>query len=160
MRTAAVGLFISTLTTTTLLACPPFDGDDNVGSSSGSAGAGGATAAAVERALMTADQKLPLPPSTETLCMLQFEETSFDAAKKLFGKPSAESTDKSMAGLSYRYRGEVTLILSFDWHDGTPGWGTVLTGIGSSSQLKSGYLLATASLTGAPYPSCWPHEEP
>lgn len=134
----------------------------------------------------TAD-RFPPPPPQSALCQLAVDETSFDAAKALFAKPDkgshypgaqpqSESQDESMAGLSYRFSvpkktggaggaagatsaDSVSLILRFAWHSGKPGWGTVLTGIGSSSVLKKGYLLSDMSITGEPYPDCWPHKE-
>jgi len=106
-------------------------------------------------------QELPEMPSTEELCALRFESTSFTQAKEMFGEPDDQSMDKSKAGLSYRYAMGVSLVLTFDWHDGEPGWGTVITGIGwDPDDFVSGYLLSEASIIGAPYPECWPHEEP
>jgi hypothetical protein len=123
-------------------------------------GAAGASPEAIAKAIADAEDKYPPPPTHKQLCSLRFDETSFDDAKKIFGKPAEESTDKTQAGLSYRYHGSISMVLSFDWHDGMPGIGTILTGIGSSSSLKKGFILKMASLTGAPYPDCWPHEEP
>jgi hypothetical protein len=122
-------------------------------------GTAGSDAVAAAIAKAQSMEQLQPPPGLDTLCALRFESTSFDDAKKLFGEPKDESMDKSKAGLSYRYQNAVSLVLTFDWHDGNPGWGTVLTGIGGGS-LKSGYLLSEASLNGLPYPDCWPHEEP
>jgi hypothetical protein len=124
---------------------------------------GAAGSAAVAKAIADAKlmEKLPKPPTLEELCSLRFDQTTFDQAKKKFGDPDDESMDKSKAGLSYRYDKGVSMVLTFDWHDGSPGIGTILTGIGADpNDLIQGYVLSEASLIGAPYPACWPHEEP
>jgi hypothetical protein len=129
------------------------------------AAGGGAAGNAAEVAKAIAEAKamqhLPQVPSLDELCSLEFGRTSFDAAKKQFGAPDDESMDKSKAGLSYRYAGGVSLVLTFDWHDAGPGWGSIITGLGwDDTDLIAGYLLSEASIIGAPYPTCWPHEEP
>jgi hypothetical protein len=127
---------------------------------------GAAGSEAVAKALAKAHdaEMLPPPPGVEKLCSLSFGRTEFNEAKKNFGMPEDESMDKSKAGLSYRYQGQdgsVVLVLTFDWSDGEVGLGTKIFGIGGSKEdLLKGYLLSEASITGMPYPSCWPHEEP
>jgi hypothetical protein len=133
--------------------------DDPMVAGKGAAGNSAAVAKAIADA--KAMQNLPKLPDLDKLCALQFGSTSFPQAKEMFGKPDDESMDKSKAGLSYRYAMGASIVLTFDWHDGEPGWGTIITGLGwDESDLVTGYLLSEASIIGAPYPQCWPHEEP
>lgn len=164
--------FLRTLTAASLggallLGCP----GDEAPPTGLRAGVGAAGSEAVAKALAKARASVdpPPPPSLDKLCALQFGRTDYEQAKKLFGKPADESMDKSSAGLSYRYQTKtkdgmmvaVALLLKFSWSDGEPGAGTIIFGIGGSPEdLLSGYLLSEASITGMPYPSCWPHEEP
>lgn len=136
-----------------------------------------------------ARDRFPPPPQLATLCQLQPGNTTFDVAKKILAaareadgytypgaKPQSESQDAMMAGLAYRFSGlqkdepddddqvrapdTVSLILRFSWSDGSPGTGTIIFGIGGSPEdLITGYVLKDMSLTGLPYPGCWPHEE-
>jgi hypothetical protein len=131
--------------------------------------------------------RFPPPPPLDTLCALQQGRTTFDGAKKLLktpnkqsnypgADPQSESQDASMAGLSYRFSApakasnegdanaqaptSVSLILRFTWSDGDVGWGTKVFGIGGSVEdFITGYVLKDMSITGQPYPGCWPHEE-
>jgi hypothetical protein len=132
--------------------------------------------------------RFPPPPQLDTLCQLQPGGTTFDSAKKILAaaheangyiypgaEPQSESQDATMAGLSYRFRGlerdepgdgevrppvTVSLILRFSWSDGSPGTGTIIFGIGGDPEdFITGYVLKDMSLTGLPYPGCWPHEE-
>jgi hypothetical protein len=155
-------ILVTSLMSGLLLGCPG-DGSDTSNIAAGGAqalGASGAVARAIAAA-KTMEQLRP-PPPLKTLCSLEFGVTSFEAAKEIFGPPADESMDKSKAGLSYRYEGSVTLVLTFDWHNGKAGAGCIFTGIGcdDGKVLLKGYLLSEASLTGLPYPECWPHEEP
>lgn len=138
--------------------------------------------------LQAARDRFPPPPAIETLCKLQQGRTDFNAAKKiLVVKPQGESQDATMAGLSYRFRPAtdsgaagaagagsggaggagsddedepITLYLTFAWSDGSPGIGTIIFGIGGSPEdLITGYVLQKMSISGMPYPACWPHEE-
>jgi hypothetical protein len=150
------------------------------------AAAGGS--AAIEQLIDQATRdRFPPPPPLSTLCDLHADQTSFDQAKQLLAKPNeqakypgappeSESQDKSMAGLAYRFSGPptsgaksdpgaqaasaISLILRFSWSDGDVGLGTKIFGFGGSKEdLLKGYILKEMSLTGQPYPSCWPHEE-
>lgn len=148
-----------------LSACP---GDENMppAGQQNTAGAEAAVAKAIAKA--RASESAPKPPSLQKLCSLEFGRTDYEQAKKIFGKPDDESMDKSKAGLSFRYEDEkdgkpiaVTLVLTFDWSDGTPGTGTIIFGIGGDPEdFLTGYILSEASITGMTYPPCWPHEEP
>lgn len=139
--------------------------------------------------LQATRDRFPEPPSVATLCRLDKGHTNYEAAKKIMGvKPQGESMDAMMAGISYRFRpvGEsdagsaghagsagaggaaidgddaepVTLYLSFAWSDGDVGWGTKIFGIGGSPEdFLRGYILDKMSISGMPYPDCWPHEE-
>lgn len=135
--------------------------------------------------LQAARDRFPPPPSLETLCQLQQGSTDYNAAKKIMEvKPQGESQDATMAGLSYRFRplnsGDggsaggagaggagasedeepVTIFLTFAWSDGSPGAGTIIFGIGGSPEdFITGYVLQKMSVSGMPYPECWPHEE-
>jgi hypothetical protein len=130
--------------------------------------------------------RFPPPPSVDTLCMLVAGRTDYNTAKKIVGEPQGESQDAMTAGLSYRFRPAssgaggaaasaggaggaggsddeaepVTLYLTFAWSDGDVGWGTKVFGIGGSSKdFLLGYILDKMSISGMPYPDCWPHEE-
>lgn len=123
--------------------------------------------------------RFPPPPSLDTLCRLVVGETDFNAAKQILGEPQSQSQDATMAGLSYRFRPEdsgaggaggsraelddqeaITLYLSFAWSDGQVGIGTAIFGIGGDPEdFIEGYVLSRLSITGVPYPGCWPHEE-
>jgi hypothetical protein len=141
-------------------------------------------AAAIARLVSQATRdRFPPPPPLSMLCKLQPGRTTFEDAKKLLAspadnypgtKPQSESQDATMAGLSYRFSTPVqddggdevraaetvSLILRFTWSDGSPGTGTIIFGIGGSPEdLITGYVLKDMSLTGLPYPGCWPHEE-
>jgi hypothetical protein len=127
--------------------------------------------------------RFPPPPSLNTLCMLVAGSTDYKTAKEIVGEPQGQSQDAMMAGLSYRFRpassggaagsagdggaagsGDqaepITLYLSFAWSDGQPGVGTMIFGFGGSAQdFLTGYILDKMSISGMPYPDCWPHEE-
>lgn len=157
-------LIATALGSATLTACP---GDEGAPPTTQQNIAGSAAVAkAVAKA--RASESAPKPPSLKKLCSLEFGRTDYEQAKKIFGKPDDESMDKSKAGLSFRYEDEkdgkpisVTLVLTFDWSDGTPGTGTLIFGIGGDPEdFLTGYILSEASITGMDYPACWPHEEP
>lgn len=155
-------------------------------SSAGQVAMGGS--AAIEQLIDQATRdRFPPPPPLSTLCELREGRTSFDQAKQLLAKPNkeakypgaqpqSESQDKTMAGLAYRFSGlpksdakghpdaeppsAISLILRFSWSDGDVGLGTKIFGIGGSMEdLLKGYILKEMSLTGQPYPPCWPHDE-
>lgn len=133
--------------------------------------------------LQAARDRFPPAPELDTLCQLRADNTNFNEAKKILGEPQAQSQDATMAGLSYRYRPAdmaggvgghggaggsaadeeaepITLFLTFAWSDGDVGWGTKLFGIGGSPEdFLKGYILRKMSVSGMPYPACWPHEE-
>lgn len=136
-----------------------------------------------ELVLQAERDRFPPAPSLDTLCQLRTGNTDYNEAKKILQvKPQGESQDATMAGLSYRFRPvtsgaggasagaggaagsdeeePVTLFLTFAWSDGSPGTGTIIFGIGGSPQdFLTGYILQKMSISGLPYPECWPHEE-
>jgi hypothetical protein len=130
--------------------------------------------------------RFPPAPTVATLCKLNAGHTNYNDAKKIMAvKPQGESQDAMMAGLSYRFRPAnaeaagaagsagaagaggnpddaepITLFLTFAWSDGDVGLGTKLFGIGGSPEdFLTGYILDKMSISGMPYPECWPHEE-
>ena len=188
MRMRTVWMGVATGGIITALAGCPWDSSGEQTSNGGASPvsmrggvAGAAVAASVEEAVSSATAARFSPaPTLDTLCKLRAGRTTYDEAKKLLpGKPQNESMDKMNASLSYRFSrpkqkaagsdgGEsssiddrsVSLYLSFKWSDGSPGAGTIIFGIGGSTQdFIRGYVLSEASINGMPYPSCWPHEE-
>lgn len=173
--------FVSAWILLFLAGCPWDAGDkaesgDEPGIPSGLAGiAGAAAAASVEAAIANANAaRFPPAPSEDTLCRLRFEYTEYADVKELLGKPQTEGMDAMNASMSYRFsrpknepRSQapaahadqgVMLYLSFAWKSGArPGVGRSLQ---TERDKLSGYILHEASISGLPYPKCWPHIEP
>jgi hypothetical protein len=149
------------------------------GGDAGSSDASASDAESVAKAIAEATAlRFPPAPSVDTLCKLRPGRTNLAAAQGLFGKPQSESQDSMHASQSYRFRAPmeqaagagggasvndqqtVSMYLSFAWSDGSPSAASIFFGIGATpDDFRKGYLLKEMSITGMPYPACWPHEE-
>jgi hypothetical protein len=131
----------------------------------------------------TAARFPPLPP-LDTFCQLIVGKTNLSDVMKILGTPANETQDSMHASLSYRFQApsdagvggsgghagasasnanpdSVSVYMTFDYSDGSPGIGSEIFGFGGSkSDLLIGYILKDASVEGIAYPACWPHNEP
>ena len=112
---------------------------------------------AISKAIAAAQamEDLQPVPSHETLCSLQFGYALYGEVKQLLGEPAEESMNRSMAGLSYRFRGGISMTFTFEWAHNDLGFERINT-----PDPGDRYMLKDASVDGMPYPACWPHESP
>ena len=127
--------------------CPVFESGTPAQAASSDLGTGGIGAL---------EGEFPPPPSKATLCRLRFWRNTIDDVRELLGEPDSDQRGKSEAALSYHFRGDVTMHLTFFWSDGDASNLPPKAPAGFS---KRAYILNNAAIMGQPYPDCWPHKE-